>query len=63
MANYGYPETYGVRPDGHCGHCNGLPEHSATDSYGSFCIACFRWRTYTGPKQWFGDGMQVTQER
>lgn len=61
MATYGYPEVYGIKDNGHCGHCNGRPEHSVESSYGIFCIACFRWRTYCGPKQEWGDGMDVRQ--
>lgn len=60
MAKYGYPETYGVQGNGHCGHCNGRPEFSGDTAYGRFCFECFRWSTYTGPPQWWGDGMNVT---
>jgi hypothetical protein len=58
---YGYPEVYGVQRDHHCGHCNGRPDHSAYSSYGRFCMACFRWCYYFGPKAQWGDGMRVTQ--
>lgn len=60
--NYGYPEVYGNTLTGHCGHCGGRPEHCVRSAYGDFCMACCKWRTYTGPKQVWGDGMHVTQE-
>jgi hypothetical protein len=58
---FGYPEVYGLQPNGHCGHCSGLPEHQAHSAYGVFCCACFRWCVYTGPPQTWGDGMRVSR--
>lgn len=54
---FGYPDTYGLKSNGHCGHCNCGPHGHAVSEWGTFCLTCCRWAIYTGPPQLWGDGM------
>jgi hypothetical protein len=54
---FGRPDTYGIRPDGHCSWCGGLREHQSYNAWGVFCLACCNWLAYWGPAQAWGDGM------